>query len=105
MSVVLHYKDCVLGEIKPFLNEYSYSSLPGEKEAFEKYVGLFDYNLGGSVNRADEAVFEFFRVNFLENIRKREDILKKIGENGQNDYEILEKLSKLDFEETRYWLS
>lgn len=105
MSVILNYKDCKIGKLDFVNNKYIYSSLEGEKVALKKYVGLIDYDLSNSVNKESLVVFDFFREHFLEDIKKREDILNKIGKNVKNDYEILEKFCKLNFDKFGFWLS
>ena len=101
----LYYKDIKLGELDYQNGFYYYSSSSFEDLAFEKYVGLGAYNLRNSKNLKNKELFAFFKNEFINPTLKRPDILKKIGENSKNDYEILEKLCKLNFDKFNFWLS
>ena len=105
MSVILNYKDYKLGKLDFENNKYIYSSFQSEKDALEKDVGLVGYDLKNSKNKQSDVLFNFFKENFVDNIKKREDILSKIGKNAKNDYEILEKFCKLNFDRFGFWLS
>lgn len=103
--IVLNYKDCKLGTLIYENGEYIYNSLDSEKVALEKYLGLVIYDLSNSNNKKSKKLFKFFKTEFLDNINQRPDILKKIGENSKNDYEILEKFCKLKCDKFNFWLS
>ncbi len=103
--VVLYYKDYKLGILTRENGEYIYNSSLEEKEALSKFSGLILYNLANSENLKSKEIFPFFKTEFLDKVKVRNDILNKIGENSQNDYEILEKLCKLNFDKFNFWLS
>lgn len=105
MSVILNYKEYKIGKLDFDSDKYIYSSLPQEKLALKNYVGLVDYDLIDSNNKKSNQIFDFFERHFVSVIKNREDILKKIGKNVKNDYEILEKFCKLNFDKFGFWLS
>lgn len=105
MSVILHYKEFSIGKLTFKNGVYFYTSLVDENKALEKYVGLVDYDLKNSKNKQSEVIFDFFDRHFVQKIKKREDILLKIQKNAKNDYEILEKFCKLNFDRFNFWLS
>ena len=105
MSVILNYKEFQIGKLDFDNISYIYSSLPEEADALKKYVGLVDYDLKESKNKKCDKIFDFFDRHFLISIKKRKDILEKIGKNVKNDYEILEKFCKLNFDKFGFWLS
>ncbi len=105
MSVVLNYKEFKLGALDFKDNKYIYNSFESEKDALKKYDALIDYDLVSSKNKISDKLFDFFETNFVDNIKKRKDIFEKIGKNVKNDYEILEKFCKLNFDRFSFWLS
>lgn len=103
--IYLNYKEYKIGKLELLDNFYVYNSLSEETMALKKYVGLVDYNLKGSVNKISKKLFPFFVRNFLDEIKNRDDVLKKIGDKDKNCYEILQKLCKLNVDKFGFWLS
>lgn len=101
----LYYKEYKLGSLSYQNGYYVYNSSETEKEALKNYAGIINYNLQNSSNLKSKDIFSFFKTEFLDFINNRSDILKKIGENSKNDYEILEKFCKLNFDKFNFWLS
>lgn len=103
--VYLNYKEYKIGKLDYINGKYVYNSLSGEKDALNKYVGLVDYNLKNSINKTSKNLFPFFVSNFIEEIKEREDILRKFDLKDKNCYEILEKLCTLNLDKFKFWLS
>lgn len=103
--IYLNYQNYKLGKLEYINEEFIYNSLEDEKKALKNCVGLFDYDLVDSKNKKQKTLFSFFVNNFIEKIKDREDILKKINANDLNCYEILEKLSTINLDKFGYWLS
>lgn len=101
----LFYKEFCLGELDYINDEYVYNSLEGEKLALAKYSAMIEYNLENSHNLKSEKIFPFFKTKFLDQIFARKDILEKIGTKSVNDFDILEKFCKLNFDKFGYYLS
>lgn len=101
----LYYKEFKLGVLSYENGYYIYNSSEEENKALKNYAGLVNYNLQNSKNIKSKEIFSFFKTEFLDFINVRPDILKKIGENSKNDYEILEKFCKLNFDKFNFWLS
>ena len=100
----LFYKNYLLGTLDYKDGFYIYNSSSSEQECLKVYVGLIGYNLINSKNLKSEIIFPFFKKEFINKIFTRADILKKIGENFKNDYEILEKFCKLNIDKFSFWL-
>lgn len=101
----LYYKEYKLGSLSYQNGYYIYNSSETEKEALKNYAGIINYNLQNSDNLKNKEIFSFFKTEFLDFINCRPDIFKKVGENSKNDYEILEKFCKLNFDKFNFWLS
>jgi len=103
--IYLNYKEFKIGKLEFVNGFYVYNSLEEEKLAKDKYVGMLDYNLSNSTNKTRKTLFPFFARNFLNEIKDRVDILKKINIKDENCYEILQKLCKLNLDKFGFWLS
>lgn len=103
--IYLNYKDFKIGKLE-FKNDlYVYNSLENENYALQEFVGMLDYDLINSKNKTSKSLFAFFQRNFIDEIKDRKDILKKIDNKSKNCYEILEKLCKLNLDKFGFWLS
>lgn len=100
----LYYKEFCLGNLTYSDGKYFYSSSSEEKLALERYSALIEYNLEGSKNVESNILFPFFKNKFIDEIIVRKDILEKIGTKSADDFEILEKFCKLNFDKFGYYL-
>lgn len=105
MRIILHYKDCSLGELTYDGKNYIYNSLDGEKIALKKYCALIEYNLQSSKNLMSENLFPFIKENFINDNLQREDILQIVKKDAQNDFDFLVNLCKLNTDKFSFWIS
>lgn len=91
MQITLHFKDATLGVLK---EDFSFQrNLKGE-ERFKKYVNSKIYPFFQSTDK--KVVKSFFENNFLTQIKKRADILKKANiQSTDDDFTTLFKFACL----------
>lgn len=95
MTIQLLFQSLLLGELTFVDGEYVYNSNVEGENKFKSFASALIYNLTESKDKRQKTLFPFFEYQF-GNIKKRSDILSKIGcDENSSDFCILFEYGKL----------